>query len=93
MFIFLLTPFDARNCYCFESNLSLMLLIKVLLSKKCVTLLCSLLNMKKQFFLMSFFFFWKKGSVGGGGGWGAIEGWFKTSAHYDVIGLLNCGNI
>ena len=27
MFIFLLTPFDTKECYCFESNLSLVLLI------------------------------------------------------------------
>ena len=67
-----------------------MLLIKVLLSKKCVTLLCSLLNMKKQFFLMSLFFGKKEAW---GGGRESIEAWFKTSAHYDVIGLLNCGNI
>ena len=33
MFIFLLTPFDTLDCYYFESNLSLVSLIKVLLIK------------------------------------------------------------
>ena len=34
MFIFLLTPSDAKDYYYFESNLSLVLLIKVFLTKK-----------------------------------------------------------
>ena len=33
-FIFLLTPFDTLDCYCFGLNLSLVLLIKVLFIKK-----------------------------------------------------------
>ena len=33
-FIFLLTAFDTKGCYYFESNLSLVLLIKVSLTKK-----------------------------------------------------------
>ena len=33
MFIFLLTPFETWDCYYFESNVSLVLLIKVLLIK------------------------------------------------------------
>ena len=51
--IFLLTTFDTKDCYYFEWNLSLMLLIKVFLTKKHVLLFWSLLNMKKlpQFFL------------------------------------------
>ena len=39
MFIFLLTPFDTCDCYYFESHFSLVLLIKMLLTrgleKKC----------------------------------------------------------
>ena len=33
-FIFFLTAFDTKGCYYFESNLSLVLLIKVSLTKK-----------------------------------------------------------
>ena len=33
MFIFLLTPFDTKNCYDFESNLCVVLLMKVFLTK------------------------------------------------------------
>lgn len=41
------TPFDSRDCNCFESNLSLVLPIKTLLTKQHIILLC-ILNMKKQ---------------------------------------------
>ena len=34
MFIFLLTPFDTSDCYYFKINLSQVLLVKVLLTKK-----------------------------------------------------------
>lgn len=47
MIIFVLTLLDTWNCYYFESDLNLVLLIKVLLTKKHVKLFCSLLNRKK----------------------------------------------
>ena len=42
MFIFLSTPFNSWDCYYFGSDLSLVLLIKMLLIKNHVTLFCSL---------------------------------------------------
>ena len=47
MFILLLTPFDTEDCYYFKSNLRVVLLVKMFLTKKLVMLFCSLLNVKK----------------------------------------------
>ena len=71
MFIFLLIPFDTKNCYHFGLNLGMMLLMKVLFIKK-VTL--------PQEFIFVFIWYFngaifsekscQKGSGGGGGGGG-----------------------
>ena len=53
--VFPLTPFDTWDFNYFESNLSLMLLIKVLPTKNNVKLFYSLLNMRKLHFLLSLF--------------------------------------
>ena len=47
--------FNIWDCYYFESNLTLVWHIKVLLIKKNVPLFCGLANMKKQLSLMSLF--------------------------------------
>ena len=58
VFIFTLSHFDTSFCYYFESSLSVLIYIKVLLIKKHKILFCSLLNMKKQFSLMCLFSCW-----------------------------------
>ena len=55
MFIFFLTSFDATDCYCFKSNLRLVLLIKMFLTKKTCNLSQSfkrekILNLIYKFF-------------------------------------------
>ena len=57
-FIFTLSHFDTWHCYYFESSLSVLIYIKVLLIKKHKILFCSLLNMNKQFSLMCLFSCW-----------------------------------
>ena len=49
MFVFLLTPFDTWDCYYFESNLRLVLLIKEVLIQKHVTSFCYLLKWRNNF--------------------------------------------
>ena len=58
VFIFTLSHFETWHCYYFESSLSVLIYIKVLLIKKHKILFCSLLNMKKQFSLMCLFSCW-----------------------------------
>ena len=53
--VFPLTPCDTWDFNYFESNLSLMLLVKVLPTKNNIKLFCSLLNMRKLYFLLSLF--------------------------------------
>ena len=52
MFVFLLAPFDTKDCYFFESSLSLVLLIKVLLIKKHVNLLFEERTLPQVFLLL-----------------------------------------
>ena len=42
---FLLTPYNTRDCYYFESNLRLTLLTKMFLTQRHIMLFCSILNM------------------------------------------------
>ena len=58
VFIFLLSPFDTWDRYYFESSLSVLMYIKVLLKKKHKILFYNLLNMEKQFCLMCLFPCW-----------------------------------
>ena len=58
VFIFTLSHFDTWHCYYFESSISVLIYIKVLLIKKHKILFCSLLNMKKQYSLMFLFSCW-----------------------------------
>ena len=66
VFTFLLTPFNTCDCYYFKVNLSLLMYVKKLLTKKHIILLIlfsSLVNMKKQLFLMHLFLCWHHISI------------------------------
>ena len=96
MFIFLLTPFDTWGCYYFGSNLSLMLLMKVLLIKKHLTLFFSLLTWRINF--ATFIFVFVRYVIGeilsknccqmgiGGRGWQYIWGcvWKRVQSFYII---------
>ena len=85
VFIFTLSHFDTWHCYYFESSISVLIYIKVLLIKKHKILFCSLLNMKKQYSLMFLFSCWFRIPYIVKKNLSEVEDWGKKVHRYEAL--------